>query len=338
MSKEQLDSTTKLRAVQSILEGGVSVQSVAKVCKVNQATVYRWIERYEDSGTIERSHNPSVGRPSKVSQVDAEKIIEAISRPASEYGYESDFWTTPRLVQVAKRYFDLKISRMAVHRILKKFEHSYRKPEKRYYSKNKEKGLEEWKKKTVPKIRQILKQKRAILYFEDESNIRLTPVVAKTWGPVGKKILQKTSGNRGSVSAISAISSSGQLIFNVFDGGKRFNSDDIIHFLSQMLKHHPRRHLVVIMDQATCHKSKKTQAFIASQKRLHVFYLPPKTPEYNPDEQVWDHLKNQELKSHQATTIPQLKKLAKKKLRNMSKNKRQLLGIYRRSEGASFFD
>ena len=118
--------------------------------------------------------------------------------------------------------------------------------------------------------------------------------------PIGKKMLFKTTGNRGSVSAISAVSRSGHLVFNVFDGGKRFNSTDIINFLSQMLKHHQRRHLVVVMDQATCHKSKKTKKYIASHKRLHVFYLPPKTPEYNPDEQVWGHLKNHELKGHQA--------------------------------------
>lgn len=161
---------------------------------------------------------------------------------------------------------------MAIHQALRKVEHSYRKPEKRYYSKNKESGPQEWKKKTVPKIHRILKNKKAILYFEDESNIRLTPVVAKTWRPIGKKIIQYTTGHRGSVSAISAISRSGQLIFNVFDGSKRFNSDDIISFLSQMLKHHQRRHLLVVMDQATCHKSKKTKAYIDSQKRIHVFF------------------------------------------------------------------
>ncbi|MBE7445670.1 MAG: transposase [Planctomycetia bacterium] len=38
----------------------------------------------------------------------------------------------------------------------------------------------------------------------------------------------------------------------------------------------------------------------------HVFYLPPYSPDFNPDEQVWNYLKHEELKSHQARTKDQL--------------------------------
>jgi DDE superfamily endonuclease len=92
---------------------------------------------------------------------------------------------------------------------------------------------------------------------------------------VGKKVetlKRETVSDRGSVSAISAFSSSGQLLFNVHDGSKRFNSADIIKFLEDILKHHARRHLVVVMDQAKCHTAKKVKQFIDSQKRLNVFY------------------------------------------------------------------
>ena len=44
----------------------------------------------------------------------------------------------------------------------------------------------------------------------------------------------------------------------------------VIHFVKRMI-HHKHRHLVVIMDQAPPHISKKTQRFVESQKRLHVF-------------------------------------------------------------------
>ncbi len=105
-----------------------------------------------------------------------------------------------------------------------------------------------------------------------------------------------------------------------------------------MLAHHPTRHLVVVMDQAPCHRAKLARDFVSKSKRLHVFYLPPRSPEFNPDEKVWDHLKNQELKSHQATTTKSLKAVARRKLRRMASNARVVRGIYRRSEGASFFN
>ena len=139
-------------------------------------------------------------------------------------------------------------------------------------------------------------------------------------GTTGKTPIQQVTGKRGGVSAMSAISKNGNLIFTLLE--KRIASDEIIHFLKQMLKHHPRRHLVVVMDQAPPHKSKKTQAFIDSQKRLHVFYLPSYSPSWNPDEYVWNHLKHQELKGHQAKTKNELKLLAERKLDKMHISKR----------------
>jgi hypothetical protein len=109
-------------------------------------------------------------------------------------------------------------------------------------------------------------------YFQDEANISLTALLAKTWAPCGKTPKQKVTANRGGVSAQSAISKGGQLLFRLHD--KRIASQEVIDFLSQMLIHHRRRHLVVVMDNAPPHTSQKTMAFIDSQPRLHVFNLP----------------------------------------------------------------
>lgn len=82
------------------------------------------------------------------------------------------------------------------------------------------------------------------------------------------------------------------------------------------------------MDQAPPHMSKKTQAFIDNQSRLHVFHLPPYSPDWNPDEQVWNHLKHQELKGHHARTKKEIKMLAEQKLADMANNPSKLRGIF----------
>jgi transposase len=202
---------------------------------------------------------------------------------------------------------------------------SYQKPERRYFESDRKKQRA-WLEEELPKINETVRKYRAILYFEDESCIRLTPVLGKTWSPIGKTPIQRVTGNRGSVAAISAISASGHLIFNLHRD--KIRSDEIIRFLDQMLKHHARRHLVVVMDQAKPHTSKKVKAYIATQKRLHVYYLPSRSPEFNPDEKVWNHLKNEELKAHQARTLAELEKLTRSKLCRMSKNPNLLLGLF----------
>jgi transposase len=91
------------------------------------------------------------------------------------------------------------------------------------------------------------------------------------------------------------------------------------------------------MDRATPHITKKTEAFVASQKRLHVFFLPPRSPELNPDEQVWSHLKNHGLKSHRATTPSELKALTRKKLARTAQDKLKVIGIFHRNDHARLF-
>ena len=99
----------------------------------------------------------------------------------------------------------------------------------------------------------------------------MTAVLGKTWAPRGQTPIQKVTGKRGGISAMSAISKSGSLIFTLLD--KRIASDEVICFLKQMLLHHRKRHLVVVMDQAPPHTSKKTKSFIESQKRPRHFPL-----------------------------------------------------------------
>ena len=77
---------------------------------------------------------------------------------------------------------------------------------------------------------------------------------------------------------------------------------------------------MVVMDQAPCHTSKKVKEYIDSEKRLHVFYLPAYSPQFNPDEKVWNHLKNIELKGHLKNNTKDLKRLIRLKLNKISKS------------------
>jgi len=77
--------------------------------------------------------------------------------------------------------------------------------------------------------------------------------------------------------------------------------------------------------------------YIEEQSRLHVFHLPKYSPDWNPDEKVWNHLKHQELKGHQAKTKAELKEMAQNKLKTMSSNPSLLRGIFFRCCVAELF-
>ncbi len=127
----------------------------------------------------------------------------------------------------------------------------------------------------------------------------------------------------------------GHLLFALHQ--KRIASDEVIHFLADMLYHHRKRHLVVLMDNAPPHTSKKTLSFINSQPRLHVFNFPSYSPDWNPDEKVWNHLKHHELKSHKAKTKDELAELTNTKLNGMANNPHLVRGLFYRCCVADLF-
>ena len=269
------------RAVAAVLKGH-GVGQVSATFDIHRSTLHRWVSRFKERGSSEGlARRPGSGRHRILDERMLQRLYRIVLRPATKFGYETDFWTCRRLIQVAWKKLGVKVSQPTMWRMLGHCKLTYQKPERRYHEADESKRGT-WITDTIPKIKQAVKQYRAILYWQDESNLSLTSVLGKTWAPRGQTPKQSVTGRRGSVAAMSAISQRGSLVFTLHED--RIASPQVIHFLQHLLKHHPRRHLVVVMDQASPHTSKKTKAFIAKQKRLHVFYLPPYSPDFNPDE------------------------------------------------------
>jgi transposase len=315
----------RLRAVRAVVEERLPVAVVSQAYGTDPSTVHRWVSRFRHNGEGGLLRRPVSGRPRKVKRLDEDRLRSMVLAPASQYGYETDFWTTRRLIQVIQSQFGVLLSKQTMMRRLHEAGLTYQKPEREYFELSEEER-QAWVRTEVPKIRAAVQTYRAILYFQDESHISLTALLGKTWAPCGQTPKQKVTGKRGGVSAMSAITSRGRLIFQLHD--KRIASQEIIDFLAQMLKHHRQRHLVVVMDQAPPHTSQKTLTYIESQNRLHVFHLPKYSPDWNPDEKVWNHLKHQELKGHQARTKNELTDLTQRKLTVMSADRELLRGIF----------
>lgn len=323
------------RAVWAVVQEGLPVTVVAQAYQTDRITLYRWLARYKQEGEQGLLRRPVTGRPRKLAELDREALRRVVLAPASQYSYETDFWTTRRLIQVIQYEFGVVLSKRTMLRRLHASGLSYQKPERKYFELSEEER-QEWIRTEVPRIRRAVRKYDAMLYFQDEANISLTALLGKTWAPRGQTPKQTVTGKRGGVAAMSAITSRGRLIFRLHE--KRITSEEVIDFLTQMLKHHKRRHLVVVMDRAPPHVSKKTTAFIDSQPRLHVFHLPKYSPDWNPDEKVWNHLKHQELKGHQARTKLELKNLAHDKLEELSNDPELLRGIFFRCCVADLWD
>ncbi len=323
----------RVRAVKAAMRG-MPVTQVAEAYGVSRRSIHRWLDRYQEQGELGLQRKPGSGRPRTLEELGEAELRSIVLQPASAFGYETELWTVARLHQVIGGEYGVTVSRDTIWRRLREAGLTYQKPEREYYEADPQ-ARQTWLRYEAPKIRRTVKKHRGILYFQDESNVSLTAFLGKTWAARGQTPQAKVTGKRAGVAAMSAISGGGHLLFRLHE--KRIASGEVIDFLDQMLLHHPRRHLVVVMDQAPPHVSKKTKGYVEGQYRLHVFYLPKYSPDWNPDEKVWNHLKHHELKSHQAKTKDDLKQLARRKLRKMSKDPDLLRGLFFRCCVSDFF-
>jgi transposase len=321
------------RAVEAVRRG-VPLAQVAEAQGVDRVTVYRWVRRWKALGEAGLQRQQGSGRPRRFAGLDECTLRRIILAPASSYGFETDLWTVRRVQKVLAEQFSMSLSEDTVWRRLRDAGLTYQKPE-RVYCERDDAARHQWKRTEVPRIRAAVREFKAILYFEDEANVSLTAFLGKTWAPRGQTPQLRVTGARGGVSAVSAISRRGRLVFRLYD--QRIASTQVIEFLAQLLAHHPRRHLVVVMDQAPPHVSRATKDYIDRQRRLHVFYLPKYSPDWNPDEKVWNHLKHHELKAHTAKTKAELTTLTASKLTTMANDPALMRGIYFRCYVADFF-
>jgi transposase len=308
-----LTTEVRRRAVGAVLEG-MTRNAVALAYDVDRKTISRWMAKFEEGGCDALLRQPGSGRPRKLEDLTEEGLLRIVLGGAGSCGFETDLWTVGRLRRVIADEFGIQVSKNTIWRRLRDAGLTYQKPE-REYDEIDEAARKKWLRYEVPKIRRAVKKYRGILYFQEESNISLTAFLGKTWAPRGQTPKANVTGKRAGVAATSAISRGGHLLFRLLD--KRIASKEVIEFLGQMLRHHKHRHLIVVMDRAPPHTSKKTRTWIDNQPRLHVFHLPAYSPDWNPDEKVWNYLKHHELASHQAKNKSEMKELARRKLQSM---------------------
>lgn len=116
---------------------------------------------------------------------------------------------------------------------------------------------------------------------------------------------------------VSAISNQGLLRFKVQD--KPMNQDSFVEFLGDLIADEERK-VFLIVDNLRVLKSKVVKQWAEEHKdRIELFFLPPYSPEINPDEYVNRALKT-ELRSRAPAPIHKLKERTHCFMAKMSKS------------------
>jgi transposase len=146
----------------------LGVGKVADAFDVDRTTLFRWLRRYQADGRKGLQRQTGSGRPRLLDELEEDDLRRIIMFPASDFGYETDLWTVGRLRQAIAEIYDITLSKNTVWRRLRDAGLTYQKPERRYFEVD-ERARRQWLRFEVPKIRETVREFRAILYFQDES-------------------------------------------------------------------------------------------------------------------------------------------------------------------------
>ena len=126
------------------------------------------------------------------------------------------------------------------------------------------------------------------LWAEDECHFNLHGSSTRIWAPKGERPIQLFAPGRKKVGYFGATNlTTGQL---EYQRAECFNAATFKDFLSGLLEIHNqiRKKICLIVDNARWHHAKIIGEFLEKNKdKLILLFLPPYSPEQNPQERVW---------------------------------------------------
>jgi transposase len=285
------DKLTEIRkrAVAAV-QSGESPEVVARAFGVHRTTMYGWLARYRDGGWDRLDARKRGGRKPKLDARAMKWLYDTVTLGnPQQYKFRFALWTSRMIVVLIREHLGIVLSRASVCRLLGQLGLSAQRPLWRAYQQDPA-VVQQWLSAEFPGIKMRAKACGAEIWFGDEAGVRSDAHAGTTWAPRGKTPIVSTTGARFGINLISAVSRQGDFRFMGVKG--RVNADVFIEFLQRLMKGMTRP-IFLIVDGHPTHKAAKVRRFLETVcDRLELFFLPPYSPELNPDEHVWNDLKN----------------------------------------------
>jgi transposase len=191
-------------------------------------------------------------------------------------------------------------------------------------------AVRRWLRRDYPAIVARARRARGITFWGDETGLRSDDVRGRSYAPRGRTPLVRVCHRRAGLSLISAVTNRGELRWMVVDGAVK--APTLIRFLRRLIRE-ARRKVFLILDRLKVHRARLTEDWLAEHRaEIEVHYLPPYSPELNPDEGVNADLKQAVPRRAPARSRQQLKRAAISHMRSLSKRPKRIRAIFQHQQ------
>lgn len=263
---------------------GYTVPQIATIYECDEATVRRWIERYEAGGVQGLRDLPRPGRPPRADAAAREEIRRMVEAGPAEDA-QPGYWSVLVLV-LHLGASGLALSASTLRRCLHGLDFAWKRP-RHVLPRDPD----------APAKMHALGQRifrapaDAVILCLDECDLHLLPVLRSMWMRRGQQRDVPTPGKNQKRGIFGALElETGRWLYQIT---MRKRTEEFVAFLEHLLGSYPAQPLLLVLDNASIHHSRALQAWLSEHPRIELLHLPSYAGHReNPVEKVWWRLKS----------------------------------------------
>lgn len=284
LAKSCKDAATKIRYLAlHAVSINKPISLISEIFCVDRASIYNWIVKWKEEGTLE--DNPRPGRPNILTEEQKQEIRNLIEEnDPKKHGINASAWDTKEL----REYFARKgviLSRETLRTALVEMGAKYVKATLKYAEADLE-AQKEFARKFFMEAEENMG--KALIFFEDEMSANCSARKGYGWTFGDRLIVKAPQKSKKRVNCFGAVNPfSGEVVEM---SSVKAKAGAFINFLRRkMLDKHPGKIIIVYADRGPVHRSCKVKEFLRKNPRLQLVFMPPYSPDLNPQEQWWGY-------------------------------------------------
>lgn len=288
----------RLNAIHLLLLG-VAFAHVRRNSRVSERTLRLWISRFNAQGIDGLTYRPYTGRPRKMEPARVTSDILTVVDDPSLAG--QTHWTLTKLCGWLRGEKGIDLSYRTLVRYLHEQGYARRIPRRIPEPPDKEAWLAR-REAFATELLGLLEDPAAEVFFGDEAGFEGDPRPRAKWVKRGSRPTQGYTGGHIRQNVVGAVNpATGQLVSLIVP---HCDTEVFQAFLDTMAVEapaNPGKRVLLVLDNASWHKTKALR-----WHHIEPVYLPPYSPDFNPIERLWQHLKGNYMAGYLARNGRQL--------------------------------